>query len=105
MQAILNDSTLRIVFKGDLLSTNVDALRQEILASVSDNPGARTIIADLKNTRQVDSKGVNLLIAIFRECESRRFTFSVDNPSDAIRRLFSLLNLETRFGLKAPAQT
>ena len=103
MQAILHDSTLRLVFKGDLLSTNVDALRQEILLTVASNPGARAIVADLKNTRLVDSKGVNLLIAIFRECESRQFTFAVENPSDSVRRLFALLNLEARFGLKAPA--
>lgn len=103
MQADFHDSTLRIVFTGDLLSTNVDSLRQAILASLVGHPTAKAIVVDLKNTRVVDSKGVNLLIAIFRECETRRLAFAVENPSDAVRRLLALLNLEARFGLKTPA--
>lgn len=100
MQASFSDSTLRIVFQGDLLSTNVDTLRRGILASLSSQPSTRSIVADLQNTRVVDSKGINLLIAIFRECQGRGFSFAVENPSADIRRLLSMLNLEERFGLK-----
>ncbi len=100
MQSTLTDTTLRIIFDGDLLSTNVDPLRQEIIALIKNNPAANHIIADLKNSRLVDSKGVNLLIALYRETQTRQFKYAVENPSPDIRRMLALLNLEERFGLK-----
>jgi len=63
MQATLTDTTLRVTFDGDLLSTNIDALRTEILAAMAQYPSAQTIVADLTHARLVDSKGFNLLIA------------------------------------------
>ena len=99
MQALLTQTTLRLTFDGDLLSTNVDALRNEILAALAQHPGAQTIVANLSNCRLVDSKGVNLLIALYRESEHRKLAFMVENPTADVRRLLMLLNLTTRFGL------
>jgi len=103
MQSTLTDSTLRIIFDGDLLSTNVDALRQKIITIIGSNPGATTVVADLKNARLVDSRGVNLLIALYRETQTRKFGFSAENPSADVHRLLAMLNLEERFGLKNKA--
>ena len=101
MQALLTQTTLRLTFDGDLLSTNVDTLRNEILAALAAHSGAQSIVADLAHCRLVDSKGVNLLIALYRESEHRKLAFKVENPSADVRRLLTLLNLTTRFGLTA----
>ena len=103
MQTTLSADTLRVTFDGDLLSTNVDALRTEILDALTRNPAAQTIIADLSHSRLVDSKGVNLLIALFRETQRRKLAFRVENPLPEVRRLLALLNLNERFGLTASA--
>jgi anti-anti-sigma factor len=102
MQSNLNNTTLRIVFDGDLLSTNVDSLRREIIAVIGSHPGTKAIAADLSNCRLVDSKGVNLLIALFRESQNRGWAFSAVNPTPDVRRLLALLNLTERFGLSNP---
>ena len=100
MHAALTDTTLRVTFDGDLLSSNVDALRAEILAALTLHAAsARTLAADLAASRLVDSKGLNLLIALYRESQHRKLAFRVENPSADVRRLFSLLKLNERFGL------
>lgn len=99
MQAFLTDTTLRVTFDGDLLSTNIDAVRTAILAAMAQYPGAKTIVADLTNSRLVDSKGVNLLIALYRETQNRKIGFRAENPTPDVRRLLSLLKLNERFGL------
>ena len=99
MQTLLTQTTLRLTFDGDLLSSNVDALRNEILAAFTQNPGAQSVVANLANCRLVDSKGINLLIALYRESEHRKLAFKVENPSADVRRLLTLLNLTARFGL------
>ena len=101
MQATLSATTLRIAFDGDLLSTNIDALRNDILAALNLHSTAQTIVADLAKCRLVDSKGVNLLIALYRETQNRKLAFRAENPSPDVRRLLGLLKLNERFGLTA----
>lgn len=99
MQATLDTSTLRIAFAGDLLSTNVGSLRPKLLAALAENPTAQSVVADLARAGSVDSQGLNLLLSLFRETERRKIGFRVENPNPEVRRLLTLLNLATRFGL------
>lgn len=104
MQATLHDTTLRLAFDGDLLSTNVNALRAKLLAQLDAHPSAKVLVADLGNTRVVDSQGLNLLIALSRETDRRKLGYRVENAVPDVRRLFTLLNLNERLGLPASAQ-
>ena len=99
MQTTFTDTTLRVTFDGDLLLTNIDSLRTEILAVMAQYPTAQTIVADLTHSRLVDSKGVNLLIALYRETQNRKLAFRAENPTPDVRRLLGLLKLNERFGL------
>jgi len=101
MQATLSETTLRVTFDGDLLSTNIDALRTEILAAMAEHPSAEIIVADLSYARLIDSKGINLLIALYRETQNRKLGFRAENPTADVRRLLGLLKLNERFGLGA----
>ena len=103
MQATFTATTLRITFDGDLLSTNVEALRLKILAALAQHPSAQTVVADLTHTRLVDSKGINLLIALYREIQNRKLALRLENPTPEVRRLLGLLNLSERFGLSEAA--
>lgn len=99
MKIDLTTPALRVTFAGDLLSTNIDTIRTEILAALTAHSSAQSVIADLENSHLVDSKGVNLLIALYRETQRRNIGFQVVNPSADVRRLLGLLNLNERFGL------
>jgi len=103
MKIVLTATVLRVTFAGDLLSTNVDSLRNEILAALTEHSSAQSVIADMSNAGLVDSKGVNLLLALYRETQRRKLGFRLENTSADVSRLLALLNLNERFGLKASA--
>ncbi|MCS7008620.1 MAG: STAS domain-containing protein [Chthoniobacterales bacterium] len=100
MKSTLEDTTLRISFDGDLLSTNVHDLRPKLFQALEANPDATTLHADLKNCKVIDSMGLNLLIALYRECEKRKISFKAINVSPEVKRLFGFLNLTSRFGVE-----
>ena len=93
------DETLHIAFAGDILSTNVQSLRPELMQALQKAEGITSVQADLQAARIIDSMGFNLLIALFRECEKRQLRFGVINPSPEVLRLIKFLNLADRFGL------
>ncbi len=99
MHFALHDTTLHITFAGDILSTRVAALRTELLAGLSAHPGAKFVVADLAAAAVIDSQGLNLLVALLRECERRGIAFRVDKPSPDVHRMLTMLNLAARFGL------
>jgi anti-anti-sigma factor len=81
----------------------VESLRKDILKSLDDAEACQSVIADLAKSQQVDSKGLNLLLAIYRETQHRKIGFRVENSSEDVRRIMTLLNLNERFGIKATA--
>lgn len=100
MQAHLDQGTLRLAFAGDILSTNVAQQRVALLGHLAAHPAATAIVADLTLARAIDSQGLNLLIALYRECERRQLAFRAENPAPEILRLFIALKLAERFGLQ-----
>jgi anti-anti-sigma factor len=104
MQTQFQNNTLRLLFPGDILSTNVGEIRVALLGHLSAYPMAGAVIADLGLSNLIDSQGLNLLVALFRECERRQVSFRVENPVPDIQRLFTALKLAERFGL-VPAVT
>ena len=100
MQAHLENGTLRLAFAGDILSTNVAQKRLALLAQLAAHPTATAIVADLTLSRAIDSQGLNLLIALYRECERRHLAFHAENPAPEVLRLFIALKLAERFGLQ-----
>lgn len=101
MNTTFNNETIRFTFDGDILSTNVQAIRPELIAGLDQYAGAKAVVVDLAACRIIDSMGLNLLIALYRESEKRKLTFRAENPCSDVTRLFSFLNLTERFGLKA----
>lgn len=95
------EDTLHITFSSEILSTNVQTLRPELMQAIDQAEGITSVVADLAEARIIDSMGFNLLIGLFRECEKRRLNFHVINPSEEVLRLIKFLNLTDRFGLES----
>jgi anti-anti-sigma factor len=87
------------MFPGDILSTNVAETRVALLGHLAAYPMATAVVADLSQSNLIDSQGLNLLVALYRECERRQMSFRVENPVPEIQRLFTALKLAERFGL------
>ncbi len=101
MHSDLTDSTLRLLFDGDILSTEIATLRPLLLGCLDSSTGVSALVADLSASKIVDSQGLNLLMALLHETERRKWTFRVENADPDLRRLFTVLNLNSRFGIGA----
>jgi anti-anti-sigma factor len=99
MNTQIVDDTLEIAFASEILSTNVQTLRPQLIKALDEAGNISSVVADLAQARVIDSMGFNLLIGLFRECEKRQMSFRVTNPSPEVLRLIKFLNLTDRFGL------
>ena len=92
------DHTLSVTIPGDLLSTNAEQTRIEIFAlfetEAVKTAGWTTLQVDLTAAKMVDSVGLNLIVAIYKEAQKRRAkTIAViSNPN--IQRTFLFTRLD-----------
>lgn len=99
MKIVVETCIIRAIFDGEIISSNVESLRVELLTALKENK-CTAIILDMSNTKMVDSKGLNLLIATQKECAKRNVTLKFENPSANLLKLFTLLGLTKKFGIE-----
>lgn len=86
--------------EGELNIYTAGDLQQRFLALLN---GGKAIDIDLAAVTEIDSAGLQQLLVLKRECEGLGRTLRVLAMSDAVREVFSLLNLETHFATTASA--
>ena len=99
--------TLTVAFPGDVLSTNVDALRQETFAVLEapeiKNSGWKVFRLDLTAAKMVDSAGLNLIVSIIKAVKARGGSVraTVGNPN--VYRTFIFTRLDKQLDLAQAA--
>jgi|JI10StandDraft_1071094.scaffolds.fasta_scaffold704495_2 anti-anti-sigma factor len=102
-----NTNTLSIAFPGDVLSTNVDGLRQAAFGLLE---GERlkqapwtTLKLDLTAAKMVDSAGLNLIVSIIKHAKNRGAAVraTVGNPN--VYRTFIFTRLDKQLDLSQAA--
>jgi anti-anti-sigma factor len=92
------DHTLSITIPGDLLSTNAEPTRAEFLALLETEAvktaGWQTLKVDLTAAKMVDSVGLNLIVAIYKEAQKRRAKTIVVISNPNIQRTFLFTRLD-----------
>jgi len=92
------DHTLAVTIPGDLLSTNAEQTRTEIFALFESEAVKttrwETLRLDLTAAKMVDSVGLNLIVALYKEAQKRRAktTVVISNPN--IQRTFLFTRLD-----------
>lgn len=97
MQHQLNaaERTLVVTLPGDLLSTNAEQTRTEVLGVLqSAAPGWETFKLDLRAAKMVDSVGLNLIVAIYKETQKKRAKMAVVISNPNIQRTFLFTRLD-----------
>jgi len=90
--------TLTVVVPGDILSTNVDALRTEILALVAptaaDAANWTHLVLDFTTTKMIDSAGLNFLVSLVRTLAARDRKIHAVSLNPNIQRTFKFTRLD-----------
>ena len=94
---------LEIVVPGDILSTNVDALRVELFELLERPDIARAdwsvLRLDLADAQMVDSMGLNLIVALVRMLQTRGVRLEVRVLNLNIQRTFMFTRLDKQLDL------
>lgn len=92
-----DNKTLRLTIPGDVLSTNIETLRRDIMATITSPAPHQTwdvLELDLRAARMVDSAGLNLIVSVVRAADqrSRRIRALIENVN--VQRTFIFTRLD-----------
>jgi anti-anti-sigma factor len=95
---LLAERVLQVTVPGDLLSTNADPIRTEFLALL-ETPAVKaanwdTLKLDLTAAKMVDSVGLNLIVAIYKETQKHKAKMAVLVSNPNIQRTFLFTRLD-----------
>ncbi len=87
----MSDALTVLPLDGELNIYRAAELRQVLLAALSDSPAGLEL--DLSGVSEIDSAGVQLLLAVRRDLHARGLPLRLSAPSAAVRELFELFAL------------
>jgi anti-anti-sigma factor len=109
MQHHLESKILTVVVPGDILSTNAEELRSDLVVLLESPQCAQgqcaTLRLDLTHARMIDSVGLNLLVTFIRFMKERggKVQAVVTNPN--IERTFIFTRLDQMLEVIKPSAT
>ena len=88
------DDTLRLVPKGDLVASTVEAHRLSMMKAL-ESAGDKVLL-DLSSVEVIDSLGITLVLGLFKSSQKSGAAFRIEGVKPDIMRVFRLFNL-TKF--------
>jgi anti-anti-sigma factor len=89
---------ITLVVGGNILSTNVQEIRQKILdiiaKSETENPQWKLLHLDLTAAQMIDSTGLNFLVALLRHVKKRGSELKISVSSANICKSFNFIRLD-----------
>jgi anti-anti-sigma factor len=88
---------ITLVINGNILSTNVQEVRQKVLdiltQNETSNPSWKRLHLDLAAAQMIDSTGLNFLVAVTRHVKKRGIELKISVSSPNISKSFSFIRL------------
>ncbi len=97
MRAYVEDNTLYIIPESDLVASKVEELRDGILTELKKEDPAKHVIFNVKSIDIVDSLGVNLIIGVYRQCESVSRSFEIINANEKFIKISNFFKFQDYF--------
>ncbi len=91
------NATLYLRFDGDILSTNVERLREGLVPLLQNTQTTETwgrLEFDLTATKMVDSAGLNLLTGVIKTARTRGWPLRARMTSKTVHRIFLFTRLD-----------
>jgi anti-anti-sigma factor len=99
----LNENTVTLRVPGDLISTNVETLRNEahVLLGPDDSTSRRErmFVLDLTAAKMVDSAGLNLVVSLLKRVQRQGTKMQIRYSSPNILRTFNFTRLDKHIEL------
>lgn len=85
--------------EADILSSNRDELRDELLQLISE--GTVRLILDLKKVNRIDSSGLSIFIAAYNSLKNNEGVLELINVNENIKKLLTLTRLDRYVAITA----
>lgn len=86
--------SLVVSLRGELTRHEVRAVRDRVLQEIHASSVAKYVALDISKLERIDTAGVALLVLLCRYVDSIDGTFRVLSPSDKVRRVLRLAQVE-----------
>ena len=87
-----NGAESTITPQADIMSSNRDELRDELLELISE--GTVRLILDLKKVNRIDSSGLSIFIATYNSLKNSEGVLELINVNENIKKLLTLTRLD-----------
>jgi len=103
------EKSVHLVIPGDVLSTNVDNIRESIFETIDSEEvvqnGFSKICLDLTAAKMIGSAGLNLLVSVLKVAKTQQATVIAKISSPHIQRTFSFTRLDKLINIERIEQT
>ena len=89
-----NETLCTVHMPNEMTIYNAEALRNNVLSAL-ENP--QDLHIDLNEVNEIDSAGVQLLIAMAKQCKTQNKTLTLINSSDATSDILKLFGMKDYF--------
>jgi anti-anti-sigma factor len=96
----IKGSKNKIVCEGNLIFDNAEEVKDALLEKLEKINFSKPVSIDLSNIYEVDSSGLQLLLAFFRTLDNKETTFKVVGISDQMMDMLTLSGLNKYFRLE-----
>ncbi len=104
MLVAVKDGTLLLTPDLPLVAVNEDELHADFAEAVAaDGRGCATVVLDLARVREIDSRGVSVIVELHRLCRREGHAFCVIGVTAHVRRVLDLFQLSTLFPVEFDA--
>ncbi|RFC55250.1 STAS domain-containing protein [Brumimicrobium aurantiacum] len=100
----IESSVCCLIFSGTILSQN-EAIEAVDLVEEKIHEGFKNFIIDLKDLKQINSSGLNLLLRMFTRIRNKGGELILTNANKTVSTLFKISKLNTVFKISADKQT
>lgn len=95
------DSTLILTPEEPLIAAYEDQHSGQWRGLIHGQTNWSAVTLDLCLVKEVDSRGINLVVDLYRSCRQRGSAFAVKGATDHVKRVFDLLKLESLFPVES----
>jgi len=100
IEFVVDDATNRVEVRGDLTIYEADEAFDALTGLLTG--GRPALILSLAGVGEFDSAGLQLLVALARECQGRRLDLTVEAAGEAVRGVLNRFGLPTEGRFTVP---
>ncbi|MCD4651788.1 MAG: STAS domain-containing protein [Candidatus Cloacimonetes bacterium] len=97
MRAHMEKDTLVVSFTRSLTASILETLEKDTQKQIFERGGFKGVTIDASNISEMDSLGINFIVKLYKELNSKGIEFKIIKTSRHIRQLFNLFKLTDYF--------